>query len=401
MILMHTLLLFLHRLGGMEGLFVAAALVAWFTGLTTLTWFRDRYPTLTHVQSSPAAGTSLPSLTIIVPACNEAHTVEPAMSSLLALNYPELEVIAVNDRSTDGTGEILDRMASEGAASRLRVLHIQTLPTGWLGKNHALNVAASEATGEWLLFTDADVVFAPDALRRTVAYAEANRLDHLVASPRCESHGFWEKLFLSFFSLMYSLRTRIWNVQDPRSSAYMGVGAFNLVRASAYRRMGGHGAMPMDSVDDMKLGKLLKRSGARTSLVQAYDLVSVRWMVGLTGVVNGLTKNAFAGYDFSLFRALGSILGLVAITIIPVAAAVCMHGPGKWLGLAVLPTMMAGAAGVRRTSDASALYGLCYPLAACVLIFIVLRSIGRTYRQDGIVWRGTRYSLQELRDGLV
>lgn len=373
-------------------------MLTWFLGLIVLALYRKRYPVLSEIQPLPAAGTPLPTLSILVPACNEAETIAPAMQSLLALDYPNLEILAVNDRSTDATGVILDRMAAQN--SRLRVLHITTLPKGWLGKNHALQVAAQEATGEWLLFTDADVVYRYDTMLRAVCYAEKRCLDHLVVSPHCEAHGFWEKLFLSFFGLMYSFRIRIWEIENPRNSAYVGFGAFNLVRAAAYHRMGGHRALPMETVDDMKLGKLLKRSGARPSLVRGLDLISVRWMIGLRGVVDGLTKNAFAAYDFSLIRAVGSVLGMLLLALFP-AFVLLLPGSVHWLGAGAFVAMALGAGATRRTCDAGAIYGLCYPLAALVLSFIVLRSIVRTYRQNGIVWRGTHYTLKDLRNGIV
>ena len=374
-------------------------MAAWMIGLSLLAWNRRRYPLLSTVQPDPAPETRLPTLSILVPACNEAATIEPAMKSLLALDYPCLEIVAVDDRSTDETGRILDRLAARNP--RLRVVHLTTLPEGWLGKNHALQVAGEEATGDWLLFTDADVVYKRSALRRSVAYAEAHGIDHLAVSPHCESHGFWERLFLSYFSLMYSFRFRIWEVEDPRKSAYVGFGAFNLVRTTAYQRIGAHHALAMETVDDMKLGKLLKRSGARAAVLQGPDLLSVRWMIGLRGVINGLTKNAFAAYEFSPVRACGGVLGLLFSTLFPFVALCALSGPARWMSLGAVFAMLTGASAMRRTSGANFAFGLVYPLAALLLAYIILRSAWRTYRQGGIVWRGAHYSLEELRKGIV
>src|SRR5262249_47556006 len=136
-----------------------------------------------------------PSVAIIVAARNEAAMVEQATRSLLALDYPDLSVIAVDDRSTDGTGPILDVLAT--GDSRLQVVHIHELPAGWLGKTHALQSAAETASARWLLFTDADVVFAPDTLLRAIALAERSRIDHLAVVPDVVTESFGERIFLA------------------------------------------------------------------------------------------------------------------------------------------------------------------------------------------------------------
>lgn len=380
-------------------LLTGGILLAWLLGIALLIHGRQHYRSLVDVQPVPDDPASLPSLSILVPACNEAETVERAMQSLLALDYPSLEVIAVDDRSSDATGAILDRLAAD--CPRLRVIHNTTLPPGWLGKNHALQVASEAATGDWLLFTDADVVFRPDALSRAVAYAHHRCLDHLVVSPRCETHGFWERLFVSYFGLMFSFWVRPWEVADPKKTAYVGLGVFNLVRAEAYRQFGGHRALPMEVADDTKLGKVLKRHGFRAEILEGSALMSVRWVIGLRGVIDGLTKNSFAGFDFNPFKMLAGVSGLVVTSLVPFAALFLPFGPARAMAASTLLTMTAGAAAMRRVTQASAWYGLAYPLACVIFIYIILRSTWRAYRQHGIVWRGTLYPLEELKRGVV
>jgi glycosyltransferase involved in cell wall biosynthesis len=375
------------------------ALLIWSVGVSLLVHGRKFYRRLSGIPLTPAEMARLPRLSVLVPACNEATTVERAMQSLLALDYPDIEIIAVDDRSTDTTGEILDRLAQSNP--RLRVLHITQLPSGWLGKNHALQVAGEQATGDWLLFTDADVVFAPDALRRAVAYAIKRKLDHLVVTPLCETHDFWERLFVSYFGLMFSFRVRPWQVADPKSRAFVGLGAFNLVRTCCYRQFGGHRALPMEVADDTKLGKVIKRNGFHTEMLEGGDLVSVRWVVGLRGIIDGLTKNAFAGFEFNLPLELASIVTLAYSALYPVAALFLPGWPARVMGAASLAIMAYGARTIRPVTEASGWYGLAYPLASLILIYIILRSTWRTYRQHGIVWRGTLYPLDELRNGVV
>jgi cellulose synthase/poly-beta-1,6-N-acetylglucosamine synthase-like glycosyltransferase len=382
---------------------------------------------------APAADPDCPPLSIVVAARNEAATIEPAMRSLLSLDYPDLEVIAVNDRSTDGTGALLEQLAASNR--RLRVIHVEALPPGWLGKNHALQRGSEAARGEWILFTDADVLFAPDALRRAVAWvaerpaaavpgarcqvpgrkgpvslpgtrhlapgtgSEAT-ISHLVAMPRVLLEGFWERLFVSYFSVLFNMRYRPWRASDPRSRSYLGVGAFNLVRAGAYRAVGGHAALPLEVADDVKLGKWLKRHGQRTAVVAAGDRVRVRWVVGLRGVVDGLTKNTFAGLEFRwgavATTALVLLLGHVgpALYLLDGAAA-------RAAALGTLACMVGAAAAVRSGTRVPAAYGLAYPLAAAVMLYILLRSAILAEWRGAVEWRGPRYSLDELRKGVV
>src|SRR5689334_11832125 len=174
-----------------------------------------------------------PSVTVIVPARNEAADIEQTLLQLLAADYSNLEVIAVNDRSTDSTGAIMDRVAAAaGTLARLKVIHVLELPPEWLGKTHAMWLAASQAAGQWLLFTDADVRFKTDAIRRAVSYAEAEKADHVVLFPRMIMKGVGERMMIAFFQTLFVFGHRPWRVADPTTKDHMGVGAFNLIRAS-------------------------------------------------------------------------------------------------------------------------------------------------------------------------
>lgn len=353
-----------------------------------------------RLDREPADGPEpLPRLSIIVPALNEEETVETAMRTLLALEYPDVEVIAVDDRSADRTGAILDDLAAQDA--RLRVVHLRELPPGWLGKNHALHLGSQRASGEYLLFTDADVHFHPSALRRAVRAALRRQVDHLVLFPEMVLRSFWETLAVTYFGTAFLFKFLPWKVSDPGSKVYVGVGAFNLVRAAAYRRAGGHAALPMDVLDDVKLGKRLKESGARQECGFGAGLVRVRWAKGLRGIIEGLTKNAFAGFGFRPVSALGT---LVMVTLMVVWPAIGLFvGPwGMRLLCAGALAAMVGAAGAARPAPGvSPLYALGFPVAALLMSYAILRSMIRTYRQGGVIWRGTLYPLAALRKGLV
>ena len=232
-------------------------------------------------------------LAIVVPACNEQESIEQALRRLLALDYDNYQVIAVNDRSTDRTGEIMDKVAT-ASGDRLKIVHIAELPAGWMGKVHAMWTAARQSDSEWILFTDADVMFRPDCLRRAITYAEAERADHVVLFPRIIMKRVGEKMMIAFFQLLFVFGHRPWKVADPKTKDHMGVGAFNLVRRKAYEAVGTYAALKFEVVDDMKLGKVMKNGGFRQRVVFGDDLIEIRWARGARGVVRNLTKNFFA-----------------------------------------------------------------------------------------------------------
>jgi cellulose synthase/poly-beta-1,6-N-acetylglucosamine synthase-like glycosyltransferase len=172
-----------------------------------------------------------PSVTVIVPAKDEAEAIQASLQSLLANDYPNLRVVAVDDRSTDATGALMEQLATApGTRGRLSVLHVKELPAGWMGKPHAMALAAESAETDWLLFTDADVIFAPDALRRAIAFAEMSGADHCVVYPTLILKRWTERMLIAFFQSVSALGGRPWKVSDPEARRdYIGVGAFNMI----------------------------------------------------------------------------------------------------------------------------------------------------------------------------
>lgn len=341
----------------------------------------------------------LPRVSIVIPARNEERNLEEALRSILALDYDDLEIDVVDDRSTDRTGEILDRMAA--ADPRLRVVHVRELPPGWLGKNHALWLGAEKATGEFLLFTDADVVMDPTTLRRAVGAMTADGIDHLTASPSIERTSVLFEMFIGAFALFFALFTKPWKVKDPKSSAHVGIGAFNLVRASAYHAAGGHRAIAMRPDDDLKLGKLLKRNGCRQEFVFGQGMLRVEWYASVRELIRGLMKNAFAGVDYRIWPVVYATLFQLGFLVWPFLALLLTAGITRWLNLASVLVLVslcwinAPLAGVRRW------HGVGFPLATLLFLYIVWRATILTLWNDGIDWRGTHYSLAELKANKV
>ena len=342
-----------------------------------------------------------PRVSVIVPCRNEAAGVVAAVSSLLAQDYPDLEIVAVNDRSEDATGALLDGMARQDA--RLTVLDIRTLPEGWLGKIHAVHEGARRATGEWLLFTDGDVVFAPDALKRSVAFATAHGLGHFVALPTFIADGFLERAFLATFALTLSAKLDPSRLSVPKSRAFVGVGAFGLVQRDAYARIGGHERLAFEVADDLKLGLLLRRHGVAQGCLDADGLVSVRWQNGLLATLRGLEKNAFAGCEWRGAVAAVAVFLILASTLLPYLPLVLPLA--SWTlplaGIAAALPLVAVGLSARRVSGGSGLEGFLAPLAALALAGVIAWSTVLTLARGGILWRGTFYPLDELRRNCV
>lgn len=347
----------------------------------------------------PWTGSPAPAVSVVIPARNEERLVEEALRSVLAQDWAPLEIVVVDDRSTDRTGAILDRMAA--AEPRLRVIHVTELPAGWLGKNHALQTGAEQAAGELLLFTDADVVLDPTTLRRAVGYLLESRLDHLTVGPEIRVPGVFLKTFVAAFAISFALFVKPWKARDPRSRHHVGIGAFNLVRAAAWRAAGTHRAIAMRPDDDLKLGKLLKKNGFRQDLAFGRGLVSVEWYHSVRELVDGLMKNAFPGLDYRISAVLLATVLLLAFFVWPFAGVFLTDGPARLLNLAVVALLLLLSWGNARLTHLPVWTGLGLPVAALFFIYILWRSMVLTLVQGGIRWRGTLYPLKELKANQV
>jgi glycosyltransferase involved in cell wall biosynthesis len=363
--------------------------------------------TLPEWDRNPATPSGNPRVTIVVPARNEEGSIRQALSQLLVLDYDNYEVIAVDDRSTDRTGAIMDDLATCGdghprrSSAELRVVHITELPPGWMGKAHAMWSAAKQSTADWILFTDADVMFRPDCLRRAIAYAEAERADHLVLFPRTIMKHPGEKMMLAFFQLMFVFGHRPWKVADPKAKDHIGVGAFNLVRRHVYEAVGTYEALRFEVVDDMKLGKVIKNAGFRQRNVLGEDLLELHWAQGALGVVRNLTKNFFAVMSFQAWRAIGFCVAAAFLNIVPFAGVFLAHGWERIPYAVALACLFFLYFGMSLFSDVRPWYVLLHPLGTLLFIYTMLRSMFFALRNQGVEWRGTMYPLDELRRGLV
>lgn len=376
--------------------------LAWISRVVDAAFGMRKVADISRPEWEPILAISQPRVSIIVPARNEEEHIEESLSRLLQLDYENYEVIAINDRSTDRTGEVMDNVAARPEAqNRLKMIHIAELPPGWLGKVHAMWTGAKQASGEWLLFTDADVFFRPDSLSRALYYAESENADHLVLFPRMVMHNPGETMMVAFFQTLFVFGHRAWKVADPNAKDHIGVGAFNLVRRNVYQAIGTYEAMRFEVLDDMKLGKLIKNAGYAQRNVFGKDLISLRWVKGAMGMVNNLTKNFFAIVSFQWPRALASAFVMAFLNIWPFFCLWLAHGWARVPYALALLAMFGIYLGMSWMSDVPAYYFLLHPISSVMFVYIMLRSMMLTLARGGIEWRGTFYPLDELRKGMV
>lgn len=337
-----------------------------------------------------------PLLSVIVAARNEEVQLEKSIKSQLQQNYKRMEWILVNDRSTDRTGKIMDRIGKYN--KRVKVIHIDRLPNGWLGKNHALYKGYQESSGELILFTDADVLFKKDAIGKAVGYFRKHGLDHLTAAPNLNGKGFWLKAFIAFFLFGFSYYKRPWLANNPRSRIGMGIGAFNLISKQAYEAFGTHEVIKMRPDDDLMLGMKMKQKGFRQKIVTAITLLEVEWYSSLKEAFKGLEKNTFAGLHYRISMVLFAIAGTFISQVLPFFM---IFSPDRLISglslanvtmLAIVYTIIA-----KRMTSFSPLLFLVFPITALLFIYSVLRASILTFVRGGIVWRGTKYKLSDLR----
>jgi glycosyltransferase involved in cell wall biosynthesis len=336
-----------------------------------------------------------PLVSVIVPACNEEDTIEAGLRSLCSQSYPNLEIIVVNDRSTDRTGEIIESIRQEHPQVKLITLH--ELPAGWLGKPHALEKGAGQARGDYFLFTDADIHHAETTISRVVRKMQVDRFDHLSLIFQNRGGGLLLNVLISDVGAGLLLLLRPWKAKDIKSRVFTGVGAFNMVRSSVYRAIGGHEPIRMQVIDDVFIGKLIKWGGYSQDCLLARNHVTVQWYATISEMIDGLMKNVFALFHYRFIGALGGIVLIVLVVIAPVWGVFLVEGTVRMLFLGAALIRLAGiGAGIVLAGLPP--YGVLYLLVTpYITLYVIGRAVWTTYRSGGITWRGRFYPLAELR----
>ncbi|MFN2454765.1 MAG: glycosyltransferase family 2 protein [Pyrinomonadaceae bacterium] len=385
--------------------------VAW---VTVLLWFAAAFATLRGIRRQPPLapvmngdGESLrtndaPMVSILVPARNEEDRVlAAAVSSMLAQDYGNFEIVAVNDRSTDKTGEMLYAIAKKD--ERLRVIDGAPLPEGWLGKPHAMQQALRAARGEWMLATDADMIFEPRAVRTAVARALAGEFDAVTFIPHVRCLSFWERVFMPVFGWFMVVALPVHRVNDPKRREAIGIGGFFMIHRGMLRRVGEYNTVRAEVAEDLRMAEALKRAGARLRVEYAPDLCSTRMQTNFREIWEGFTKNLFAGAEFSVLKSIAGSIGVLLFAVAPLLVALtCAFigatrdapQPGAgWLKLLVPAALIwiiqvSIFALVNNRCDVPVRYALTVPLGHALFIAILANSTIRIATGNGVTWKG-------------
>lgn len=335
-----------------------------------------------------------PLVSVIVPARDEEEDIERTVRALLAQTYPALEVIVVDDRSTDTTGAILDSIDDP----RLVVFHAtEEPPPGWLGKPWALHQGSLRATGDLLLFVDADVVYAPEGVAAAVARLEESGVGLLSLFPRLGMRGFWEHIAMPNLAVFAFTFLPLWLANRTRVPVLaVGGGPGNLLRRRDYDLAGGHQALSDAVIDDVGLARLMRRRGYRTEVVRAEDFVYVRMYHGLREVVDGFTKNAFSTFGRSYIAA----LLLIVLTLIVHVGPYVLALTGDMIAILTVAAItlsriiLFAALGYRIDN---AIFGN-VPMVL-LWLYILARSAWVTGVRRRLHWRGRTYDASRTRFG--
>jgi cellulose synthase/poly-beta-1,6-N-acetylglucosamine synthase-like glycosyltransferase len=335
-----------------------------------------------------------PAVAIIIAVRNEEADLEKALQSVCNLNYANYRIVVLNDRSTDGTAAILQNFT--GKYPQLTVTHITTLPHGWLGKNHALYQGYLNSSEEWMLFTDADVEFHPDTLSKAAGYVTKNNIDHLCILPEVVSRSEFLNSILGTFTMLLMLQFKPWAVSNQKSKASIGIGAFNLVRRTAYEKAGTHNLIKLRPDDDLKLGHMIKAAGLRQEVLAGKGYVGLEWYRNVQQFIDGLMKNSFAVSEYSVGKTIGGIITILLLITLPIPLMLIFGDTAERLMACVILIFQALFM-VSPVLPNKWWHALMIPFAGLLMAYISAKSAFITLKQGGIYWRDSFYSLDMLR----
>ncbi|WP_051314894.1 glycosyltransferase [Alteribacter aurantiacus] len=366
---------------------IFSSIVLLIVGTICIQWYKGirNMPFITQKATDSLSPNE--TVSVIIAAKDEEKDLASTIRSLMNQSYSNMEVIVVNDRSVDGTGRLLDQLSS--AFPSLHMIHIKELPTGWLGKNHALYKGYKASSGQWLLFADADITFHERAVERSISYAKAANLDHLALLPENKGGSFFYRMFYIFWSII-----GVWNFI---AAGHAGVGAFNFMKREVYKKAGTHKAIALRPDDDMKLGKTIVDGGFNQKLGFGNGVISIQWYDTLREMVRGLEKNLFAFMQYRISIVIAATLGILSFHVSPFFL---VFYPSFWVStLSAYVLLIYVFMYVKNKRYFSHPWWLVVTVPLCALIFLycLWRSMWKTYRRGGVEWRGTTYGLDELK----
>jgi len=372
----------------------------WLVSLVLTLYVRHSQKPLPPANDLSLTADDAPLVSILVPARNEEHRVlAESVRSILSQDYGRFEVIAVDDRSTDATYAILKSLAKTDG--RLRVIEGKELPAGWLGKPYAMQQALSHAQGEWILATDADMIFDKAALRTAIAAARAREADAITLIPHFEAGSFWERVMIPTWSWVLSMFTISYRINNPKTQGALGIGGFFLMHRTLLDRVGGYEALKDEVLEDVRLAEMIKRSGGKLLAEYAPGLVSTRMYSTFGEMWESCTKSWFAGMKFSLPFALLCVCWIYFIAVIPPVVALTTliaiaTGSDGELWRVVVPATLSWLLQVvvlmpiNLRSGFSPAYALTAPLGLALLYTMLLESSIRITIGKGVKWKGRK-----------
>ncbi|KPJ73460.1 hypothetical protein AMJ52_03710 [candidate division TA06 bacterium DG_78] len=340
-----------------------------------------------------------PKVSIIIPARNESATIKDAIQSRLHDDYPNVEILLINDRSTDNTREVIDKIAAQD--NRVKPIHITELPDGWIGKLYAMHRGVQQATGDWFLFSDADVHVKKTTLKRVISHCELRRLDHLAVFPKLLPTNFVLDSVLSIFVRQLCMWCRVWAIENKDSKAFTGSGSFNLVRRSAFKKTEGFEWLKLEVCDDVALGQMLKKSGAKSSLVNGCKFVSVYFYHTVREMAIGAERATFTVFgNFSAVRLISGAVISIFIELSPFLALFISGIPYiRYIGVATITIALIISTLVSIWTDRPIFPSLLLPMSVPIINGIAIRAAILGAIRKGIQWRGTFYSTEVLKKG--
>ncbi|WP_160116222.1 glycosyltransferase [Legionella busanensis] len=335
-----------------------------------------------------------PKVSIIVPFHNEQQHLESAMRSLCSLDYANYEVIAVDDRSTDFSYKIASQIANKNPC--LKLIKVETLPFNWLGKPHALHQGLKHATGDYIVFTDADVNFKPSTLTKAIDYMLAENLGHLTLSPKIEVTHFSMKLFMPFLLCIMFLSMMPWRIKSINPKDAIGIGAFNCISRETLNLIGGVKSVALNPIDDVGLACRIKQYSVKQGIADAGFLLTLSWYETIKACKIGFEKNIFAFFNFSLIKSVMALLSLATFIFLPLFGLTIFNSLTYLLSSISIISMVLAIMLSCHQLNLPKIYALSYPLAALITLYIVIRSVSLCILRQGIYWGGKFFSLKKL-----
>ncbi|ARI77141.1 glycosyltransferase [Halobacillus mangrovi] len=335
-------------------------------------------------------------VSVILAAKDEKASIQQTIESLLHQKQIQFEIIAVNDRSSDSTGAILQKLADK--YNQLTLIHIENLPEGWLGKTYALSQGVKISSGNYLLFTDADIHFSPCIISKAISYMKAEKADHLTAAPNLKAHSISLKGLISFFLFGFGYLKRPWTANNKKNKGGMGIGAFQLMTKECYQSVGGHDRIRLRPDDDLALGIRIKKKGYSQRLVTALKSLAVEWYPSLSSALRGFEKNAFAGLNYSILMALLAMSGVIISQVLPFLLLFSSVPKVQMISAAnIILLFYLYALTTKHLTTYSRWIIVGLPFFALLFVYMLGRALILTWVRGGIMWRGSRYSLKELK----